>query len=756
MSVAAGLEGLRHMVVAGLSSWQAHTAAILSCACVVFVLTFRLFFREKARSNPLQEEANLRAEAQLKLQSAALEAADNAIFIADHEGAILWVNRAFTAMTGYIQEEALGKNLRHLMSGEQPDVFYAKLWPTISSGKVWKGEIVTRRKDGTTYPEEMTITPVTQDFGNATHAYFIAIKQDITERKQIEQALRQAEEKYRAIFEDAVVGMFQSTPEGRYSNVNPAMAHMLGYNSPQELIASVTDIAHQVYVDSKSREELTRLLREQGMVKNFECAVYRKDGSKMWFSANVRAVSENGVLVGYEGTNEDITARRVAEERVQFLAYYDALTGLPNRTLLQDRVTKALAAARRQNHQVALLFLDLDGFKIINDSLGHAVGDLFLQEFAERLKTWAREQDTVARVGGDEFLIVLTGIRDAADAAVTAERLINSMTAEFLVQGHSLRISCSIGVSIFPKHGTDCETLIKNADAAMYGAKDGGRNNFRFFSDEINEQVMERLTLARGLRSALEKEQLFLVYQPQMEIATGRITGLEALLRWQHPELGLVPPDRFIRIAENSGLIVPIGEWVLRTACRQARKWQDDRLPPVSMAVNVSAVQFRQQGFCDLIRRVLRETGLAPQYLELELTESLLLADAEVTLSVVEELKAIGITLAIDDFGTGYSSFSYLRQFRVSKLKIDRSFIKDSATNPDDSAITAAIISMAKSLRLKVIAEGVENEAQMSFLRKHQCDEIQGYYFSKPLPAGDVADTLQGTAVHAFAVHNGT
>ena len=744
------------MVVAGLSSWQAHTAAILSCACVVFVLTFRLFFREKARSNPLQEEANLRAEAQLKLQSAALEAADNAIFIADHEGAILWVNRAFTAMTGYIQEEALGKNLRHLMSGEQPDVFYAKLWSTISSGKVWKGEIVTRRKDGTTYPEEMTITPVTQDFGNATHAYFIAIKQDITERKQIEQALRQAEEKYRAIFEDAVVGMFQSTPEGRYSNVNPAMAHMLGYNSPQELIASVTDIAHQVYVDSKSREELTRLLREQGMVKNFECAVYRKDGSKMWFSANVRAVSENGVLVGYEGTNEDITARRVAEERVQFLAYYDALTGLPNRTLLQDRVTKALAAARRQNHQVALLFLDLDGFKIINDSLGHAVGDLFLQEFAERLKTWAREQDTVARVGGDEFLIVLTGIRDAADAAVTAERLINSMTAEFLVQGHSLRISCSIGVSIFPKHGTDCETLIKNADAAMYGAKDGGRNNFRFFSDEINEQVMERLTLARGLRSALEKEQLFLVYQPQLEIATGRITGLEAILRWQHPELGLVPPDRFIRIAENSGLIVPIGEWVLRTACRQARKWQDDRLPPVSMAVNVSAVQFRQQGFCDLIRRVLRETGLAPQYLELELTESLLLADAEVTLSVVEELKAIGITLAIDDFGTGYSSFSYLRQFRVSKLKIDRSFIKDSATNPDDSAITAAIISMAKSLRLKVIAEGVENEAQMSFLRKHQCDEIQGYYFSKPLPAGDVADTLQGTAVHAFAVHNGT
>jgi diguanylate cyclase (GGDEF)-like protein/PAS domain S-box-containing protein len=756
ISVAAVLEGLRHIAVSGLSSWQAHTAAILSCASVVFVLTFRLFLREKVGSTTLKEEAAQRPEAQLKLQSAALEAADNAIVIADHEGVILWVNRAFTSMTGYLQAEAVGKNLRQLMFGEQTEMVFASLWSTISSGKVWKGEIVNRRKDGATHPQEMTITPVTQAFGDATHTYFIAINHDITERKQIEQALREAEEKYRAIFQDAVVGMFQSTPEGRYSNVNPAMAQMLGYDSPQDLIASVSDIAHQVYVDSKSREEMTRLLTEQGLVKNYECAVYRKDRSKMWFSANVRAVSENGVLVGYEGTNEDITARKVAEEQVQFLAYYDALTGLPNRTLLQDRVTKALAAARRQGHQVALLFLDLDGFKIINDSLGHPVGDLFLQEFAERLKTWAREQDTVARVGGDEFLILLTGMRDGADAAVTAERLISAMAAEFLVQGHSLHVSCSIGVSIFPNHGTDCETLIKNADTAMYGAKESGRNSYRYFDEEMNAQVMERLTLARGLRSAMEKEELFLVYQPQMEIATGRVTGLEALLRWQHPELGLVPPDKFIRIAENSGLIVPIGEWVLRTACRQARKWQDDRLPPVSVSVNVSAVQFRQQGFCDLIRRVLRETGLAPQYLELELTESLMLANAEVTLSVVEELKSIGITLAIDDFGTGYSSFSYLKQFRVSKLKIDRSFIKDIATNPDDSAITAAIISMAKSLRLKVIAEGVENEAQMSFLRKHQCDEIQGYYFSRPLAAPDVPDMLQGTAVHAFAVHTGT
>jgi diguanylate cyclase (GGDEF)-like protein len=461
-------------------------------------------------------------------------------------------------------------------------------------------------------------------------------------------------------------------------------------------------------------------------------------------------------VIGVIGTYEDITERKVAEERVQYLAYYDALTGLPNRTLLQDRLSKALASARRRKDKVALLFLDLDRFKDINDSLGHSVGDLLLQEVSERLKKWAREQDTVARVGGDEFVIVLTAAKDGTDAAVAAERLIHAMTAEFVVQGRSLSISCSLGISVFPEHGADGETLIKNADAAMYCAKESGRNNFRFFTDDMNAQAVERLTLENGLRLALEKKELFLMYQPQMNIATGKIIGLEALLRWQHPKLGLVPPDKFIRIAENCGLIVPIGEWVLRTACSQSRKWQDEGLPAVPVAVNVSAIQFRQEGFCELIRRVLNETGLGPQYLELELTESLLLANADVTLSVIQELKAMGLTLAIDDFGTGYSSFNYLRQFGVSKLKIDRSFIRDVAVNPDDAAITTAIISMAKSLNLKVIAEGVEDEAQMSFLRARQCDEIQGYYFSKPLAVDEVADKLRGNyAEHVRAQASG-
>ena len=699
--------------------------------------------------------ARRRTEKHLHLELAALEAAANAIVITDRHGTIVWANHAFTTMTGYSKEEILGKNPRLLKSGEQSESYYAKLWSTISSGKVWQGEIINKRKNGTTYTEEMTITPVTQDLGSATDTYFIAIKQDITERKQAQQALRHAEEKYRAIFEDAVVGIFQTTPDGRPLNVNRALAHMHGYDSPEQYLAEVSNVALQLFVDPGRMGELRHALDENGVVRGAEVEVYRRDRTKKWVLVNLRAVRDGGNIALHEGTVEDITDRKAAEERVQYLAYYDALTGLPNRTLLRDRLSKALASARRQKDKVALLFLDLDRFKNINDSLGHPLGDLLLQDVAERLRRWAREQDTVARLGGDEFLIALTRIKDVADAAVAAERMVNAMTAEFVVQGHSLNISCSLGISIFPEHGTDGETLIKNADAAMYCAKDNGRNNFRFFTEDMNAQVVERLTLESSLRLALDKKELFLVYQPQMDIATGRITGLEALLRWQHPELGLVPPDKFIRIAENSGLIMPIGEWVLRTACSQARKWQDGGLLAVPVAVNVSAVQFRQEGFCELIRKVLHETGLAPQYLELELTESLLLSNADVTSSVLQELKAMGLTLAIDDFGTGYSSLSYLKHFPVSKLKIDRSFIRDVAVNPDDAAITTAIIRMAKSLNLKVIAEGVEDEAQMSFLGALHCDEIQGYYFSKPLSTDQVVDKLRGTAVHALSANHG-
>jgi diguanylate cyclase (GGDEF)-like protein/PAS domain S-box-containing protein len=684
------------------------------------------------------------AEERLNLQVAALEAAANAVVITDVRGTIVWVNHAFTTMTGYGKEEVVGKNPRLLKSGDQPASYYAKLWATISSGKVWQGEIVNRRKDGAAYTEEMTITPVTPQRGRTTATYFVAIKQDITERKLAEEAMVFKTALLEAQAETTIDGILAVDESGHIVLANKQFG--LHFEIPDELLSTRDDqiVLKHVMAKVSAGEafvERVRYLYSHPDEKSRD-EVRLKNG-KIFDRYSAPLIDSNSRHRGRIWYFRDITDRRVAEERVQFLAYYDALTGLPNRSLLQDRLVKALAGARRQKCKVALLFLDLDRFKAINDSLGHSVGDLLLQEVAGRLKGWARELDTVARLGGDEFLIVLTGVKEVADAAVAADRIVRSMTAGFTVQGHPLNVSCSLGISIFPEHGADSETLIKNADAAMYSAKENGRNNFRFFTEDMNAQVVERLTLENSLRQALDKKELFLMYQPQMDIATGRITGLEALLRWQHPDLGLVPPDKFIRIAENSGLIVPIGEWVLRTACRQARKWQDEGLPAMSVAVNVSAVQFRQEDFCDLISRALAESGLAPQYLELELTESLLLANADVTLSVVQQLKAMGLTLAIDDFGTGYSSFSYLRQFRVSKLKIDRVFVRDIAVNPDDAAIATAIISMAKSLKLKVIAEGVENEAQMSFLRSHHCDEIQGYYFSKPLAVDKVANKLR-------------
>ena len=490
-------------------------------------------------------------------------------------------------------------------------------------------------------------------------------------------------------------------------------------------------------------------------IQCFETQWLTKAGSVLDMSLSISPIKDaSGRIIGASTIARDITARKAAEKQVQFLAYYDALTGLPNRTLLQDRLAKALAGARRQKDKVAILFLDLDLFKNINDSLGHSAGTACCKMLQNDLRHGG-VTGLSSRVGGDEFVLLLNGVKYMPDAAVAAERLMDAMTAEFIVQGHSLNIGCSLGISVFPEHGVDGETLIKNADAAMYSAKNYGRNNFQFFTNDMNAQVMERVTLENSLRLALAKKELFLVYQPQMDIASGKITGLEALLRWQHSELGLVPPDKFIRIAENSGLIAPIGEWVLRTACIQARKWQDEGLPAVTIAVNVSAVQFRQEAFCELIRRVLHETGLAAQYLELELTESLLLSSADRTLSLLRKLKATGVMLSIDDFGTGYSSFGYLRQFQVNKLKIDRSFIRDVAVKPDDAAITAAIISMAKNLNLKVIAEGVETEAQMSFLRGHQCDEVQGYYISKPLAVDKVSDKLRGTAMRALSANYG-
>jgi diguanylate cyclase (GGDEF)-like protein/PAS domain S-box-containing protein len=548
------------------------------------------------------------------------------------------------------------------------------------------------------------------------------------------------EERYRRTFERNLTGLYIAAQDGGIIDCNDSCAHILGFSSREDLLAhrrEAEQITKAFYDGHPIHESRTT------EIINAEHRFTRRDGSSGWVLSNARCVQhKNDGQTVVEGGLVDITDRKRAEEQIQFLAYYDSLTGLPNRTLLQDRLAKALASAKRHKDKVGVLFLDLDRFKNINDSLGHSQGDLLLQELAIRLQTWAREQDTVARLGGDEFIVVLSSIKEAADAAVAAERVAHAISKEFNLRGRVLNITCSIGISMYPDHGEDPETLIKNADAAMYCSKEGGRNTFRYFTKEMNTEVLERLTLESSLHTALEKQQLYLMYQPQIDVATGRITCCEALVRWQHPDHGLVPPDRFIGIAENSGMIVPIGEWVLRTACAQAKVWQQEKDKAVPVAVNVSAVQFRQEGFCDMIKAVLQETELDPHYLELELTESLLLSNEDVMFEVLGELQKMGVKLAIDDFGTGYSSLNYLKRIPVTKLKIDRTFIQDLAEGSDDAAITTAIINMAKCLKLKVTAEGVERQAQLSQLRKYGCDEAQGYFFGQPLSATEVTKEL--------------
>ena len=566
--------------------------------------------------------------------------------------------------------------------------------------------------------------------------------------EKINEQISEAEEKYRLIFEDALVGIFQVSPTGRPLIVNRTMARIYGYDSPEQFLAEVSNVRKQLFVDPTQLSEWKTAFKANEVAWGAKAEVNCRNGLKKWVSVNIRAVRDDrGRIQHFEGTAEDITDRKDAEERIHFLAYYDTLTGLPNRTLFSMQLGEALATARNRQGKAALLLLELGRFKIINDSFGQLFGDRLLQEIAERIKNNAGDNGIVARVGGSEFAIVLEDIADVSEAAEVAHNVVTALSAEFSVLGHSLSISFNIGISIFPEHGMDGAELLQNADVALFASKEDGLNKSRFFAEEMNTQIMEQLRMENGLRLAVDRNELFLLYQPQVNIHTRKITGLEALLRWQHPQLGLVQPNKFIGVAESSGLIVPIGEWVLRTACSQAKEWQDAGLPAVPVAVNVSAVQFRQQGFPELIRSVLSDTGLDPKYLELELTESLLLTNADVMFSILQELRDMGVKLAIDDFGTGYSSLSYLRQFQVNRLKIDRSFVRDVAVNRDDAAITIAIIEMAKALNLEVLAEGVETEAQLSFLRAQHCYEIQGYYFSKPVAVGRIAEHLRDASI---------
>jgi diguanylate cyclase (GGDEF)-like protein/PAS domain S-box-containing protein len=546
----------------------------------------------------------------------------------------------------------------------------------------------------------------------------------------------------------ASVGNWEWDIEGNDLHWSDEMFKIFGVQ-PHAVGNTFESLLHRIHPDEKgSFASVVRDSIASGSKIGIDHRILLADGALRIVHTEAEVIyDDTGKAASVMGTVQDITERKEAEERIRYLAYYDTLTDLPNSTLFKDRLGQVLLNAKRHGKIVATMLIDMDRFKNINDTLGHQNGDLLLQGVARRLTDSVRKIDPVARLcrdemspvvsrmGGDEFIISLAELTRIEDAACVATRIINSLSEPFMIDGHEIFITTSIGISVFPTDGADVDELLKNADIAMYHAKDQGRNNFQFYSASMNVLSFERLTIENKLRKALERGEFVLYHQPRLDLSTGKIVGLEALIRWKSPEIGIVPPAQFIQLAEETGLIVPIGEWVLGTACAQSRAWRDAGYPAIRISVNISGRQFRQKDIGENVSRIVRETGADPRQVELELTESIIMKNEEETIKTLHALKDLGLNLSIDDFGTGYSSLSYLKRFPIDYLKIDRSFIRDVTTSPDDAAITRAIIAMAHSLKLKVVAEGVEKEDQMEFLRAEGCDEMQGFFFSPPVPA---------------------
>jgi len=565
------------------------------------------------------------------------------------------------------------------------------------------------------------------------------------------EALHQAQaelKRYATVFTNAREGMVITDASAQIIAVNPAFTEITGY--PLEQIAGATPaVLSSGRQDEHYYQKMWSALKERGQWQG-EIWNRRRSGDiyPEWLSIAAVRDSE-GETTHYIGIFSDVTERKEAEARIHHLAHHDALTGLPNRLLLQDRLGQAIREARRKGSQVGILFMDLDRFKWINDTLGHDAGDHLLRTITRRCLDVLRESDTLARLGGDEFVAILPGLQQAQDAGLVARKLLAAITQPCMLGNHELSVTCSIGIAVFPGDGTTDSLLLRNADAAMYRAKSEGRNGFQFYSTDMNTARLGELLLEHQLRGALERQELCLFYQPKVDARDGTLRSCEALLRWRHAEEGLLTPDRFLPAAEESGLIVPIGEWVIREACRQVRSWLDAGRQPVRVAVNLSGQQFAHQNIVQLVRDALQEYRLPPQLLELELTETILMRDIERTLVILGELCALGVSLAIDDFGTGYSSLAYLRQFQVHTLKIDRSFVNDIQEGANDAKIASAVIGLAHSLGLRVVAEGVETPLQQAFLANHACDYLQGYLFGKPEPADRFSERLQRSRVMA-------
>ncbi|MGH8780926.1 sensor domain-containing protein [Paraburkholderia sp.] len=727
--------------MAGIWHHRRKDGTLISADISYHVLTFMGRTAVFVLADDVTEQIDAEAEARRSNQmlETVIDNIPQRIFWKDRDSRYLGCNMAFARDAGLAYpEQVVGKTDDDLLWRAYADTVRAHDREVIDSGMPKMGFELDLTVDGVHRTTITSKLPFTDGDGNVIGV--LGSYSDITERKRADLALRLQS---RAL--DASVNAILITAPTVGGNlieyVNPAFKRITGYD-PAEVMGQDCRLLQR---DDRNQEGVAAI--REALAANREVSAvlrnYRKDGALFWNQLFIAPVpNPDGETTHHIGVINDVTDLMRYQEQLEYQANYDSLTRLPNRNLLRDRLQHALVVAQRQHRGVAVVFIDLDGFKNVNDSLGHSVGDRLLTVVADRLARAARASDTVARHGGDEFVIVMTDTIDEQSLIAWMERLRASISEPVWLDGTELYVGCSMGASLFPQDGEDAETLMKKADLAMYRAKDMGRNTFQFFQPEMNASAGTRLNLERRLRRALRDNEFLLHYQPQVDIGSGRIVGMEALVRWRDPEVGLVAPSVFIPVAEECGLIGPLSEWVLREACRQNRAWQDEGLPPARVSVNLSARVFQQRDIARLVTDVLAETGLAPQYLELELTESAIMRNAEEAVSMLTELHALGIGLAIDDFGTGYSSLSYLKRFPVDRLKIDRSFVSDIGVSGDDETITSAIIALAHSLQLQVIAEGVETLAQLDFLRERACDEMQGFYFAKPLPNDAIAALL--------------
>jgi len=666
------------------------------------------------------------AEEQRAVLSQIVEQSPVSIETTDINGVITYVNQCFIDGSGFESFELVGQKPSILKSGYHNATLYDELWATITAGKHWTGEFYNQRKNGETFWERANIYPL-KNINNEISSY-VAIKEDITQLKEDEKKLRLAS----TVFQTATEAVMVTDANNLIVAVNQAFTLITGYQEAEvlgkdpELLSSGH---HDIDFYEEMVDELTTTGKWQGEICN-----RRKNGEVYYEWLSITALKNQvGELESYVALFSDITKRKKAEDKIYHQANYDSLTGLANRNLFIDRFEQSLAVAKRENKSVALLFIDLDGFKNVNDTFGHSKGDLLLKYAAQRIESAVRTSDSVARLSGDEFAIMLCGDNDVYSNEKVATKVLAELAAPFQLEETEAHVTASIGIAIFPDDGHMPEDLLAKADSAMYKAKEKGKNNVQFFTKEMDIKAQQRRSLEVELRKSIKNNELVLHYQPIHELETGKVVSAEALIRWVHPQRGLISPIDFIPLAEDIGFIVEIGDWVLAQACKQVKIWQNQLEFTPKISVNISSVQLHRPDFIDKLKGVLAKSKIPPEALTLEMTESLLIEEDSHTLDKLQTIRDLGIDLSIDDFGTGYSSLSYLKRFPISILKIDRAFIKDITTNREDEALTCAILSIAKSLNLKVVAEGVEEKAQCDMLAKHNCQFVQGYFFSKPI-----------------------